>query len=40
MITAYTSMSVRWIFAGVGEIMDVFIEWHKKIFQGANIGEI
>jgi len=40
MITAHTSMGVRWIFPGVREIMDFFIEWPKKIFQGANIGEI
>jgi len=27
-------------FPGVGKIMDFSMEWPKKIFQGANSGEI
>jgi len=40
MISARTSMRVRWIFPGVGEIMDFSMEWLKKIFKGASSGEI
>jgi len=39
MIAHIPSMGVRWIFPGFREIMDFFIEWPKKIFQGDNIGE-
>jgi len=40
MITAHTSLRIRWIFPGVGEIMDFSMEWPKKFFKGANSGEI
>jgi len=40
MITAHTSMDVRWNFPGIGEIMDFSMEWPKKIFKGDSSGEI
>jgi len=40
MITAHTSMDVRWNFPGVGEIMDFSMEWPKKFSRGTAVVKV